>query len=603
MGARPMAAADEGAIIDIADLKPDRNNRRRHNARNLAEIRRSLDRTGPARSIVVDEDLAILAGNGTVQAAAEAGITKIQIVPVARDTLLAAQIIGLDAADKRFLGIADNRTAELAEWDLDQLLADQAAGLPLDQWEPGELERLLAEAQPAEVAPAMERASLADRFIVPPFSVLDARQGYWQDRKRRWLAYGIESELGRGENITWPDEPPMVDLHHYRHQRRAGDNGLLGYSQQARSHYANATPGGSPMPAAQLGPDGRTVRGDGRGRPFARVFGQDLMRGEHTVGQPDARAIKDHAWQLEHLERPQARIQFGTPGMAYDGGPMPRDVTRPKTTRIAKQGARPSHGHDVWQKPDGTLLYSESNNPDAQSGTSIFDPVLCELAYRWFCPPGGLVLDPFAGGSVRGIMAALLGRRYLGIDLSARQIAANAAQAATIVPRGDCSWIEGDSLELLPAIEEQADFLFSCPPYADLERYSDDPRDLSTMPYDAFLAAYRQIIAAGVGRLRPDRFACFVIGDVRDPQGNYRNLVSETIGAFQAAGAQLYNDAILVTAVGSLPIRVGRQFSQARKLGKTHQNVLVFIRGDARAAVQACGQVEVTLPEPEEAGA
>ena len=48
------------------------------------------------------------------------------------------------------------------------------------------------------------------------------------------------------------------------------------------------------------------------------------------------------------------------------------------------------------------------------SGTSIFDPVLCELAYRWYCPPGGVILDPFAGGSVRGIVASKLGRRYVG---------------------------------------------------------------------------------------------------------------------------------------------------------------------------------------------
>src|SRR5262245_16475161 len=61
---------------------------------------------------------------------------------------------------------------------------------------------------------------------------------------------------------------------------------------------------------------------------------------------------------------------------------------------------------------------------EAGSGTSIFDPVLCEMAYRWFTPPGGLVLDPFAGGSVRGIIASMLGRRYVGIDLSATQLAA-----------------------------------------------------------------------------------------------------------------------------------------------------------------------------------
>ena len=54
--------------------------------------------------------------------------------------------------------------------------------------------------------------ALIDRWIVPPFSVLDARQGYWQERKRQWLSYGIKSELGRGDNL--------------------GDNGLLGESEQ-----------------------------------------------------------------------------------------------------------------------------------------------------------------------------------------------------------------------------------------------------------------------------------------------------------------------------------------------------------------------------------
>ena len=75
------------------------------------------------------------------------------------------------------------------------------------------------------------------------------------------------------------------------------------------------------------------------------------------------------------------------------------------------------------------------------TGTSIFDLVLCELVYRWFCPPAGLVLDPFAGGSVRGIVASKLGRRYCGVDLSARQIEANEEQARTIctepMPRVD----------------------------------------------------------------------------------------------------------------------------------------------------------------------
>jgi len=231
------------------------------------------------------------------------------------------------------------------------------------------------------------------------------------------------------------------------------------------------------------------------------------------------------------------------------------------------------HPYDNYQQADGQV---------STSGTSIFDPVLCELAYRWFMPHHGAILDPFAGGSVRGIVAAHIGLDYTGIDLSARQIEANEKQAAEIVPQKPPRWIAGDSRNVKQLAPGEYDFIFSCPPYADLEVYSDDPADLSTLDYWEFLTAYRQIIADCVSMLKPNRFACFVVGDVRDKKGFYRNFPAHTIDAFQDAGMTLYNEAILVTAVGSLPIRVGKQFGGYRKLGKTHQNVLVFFKGDPK---------------------
>lgn len=230
---------------------------------------------------------------------------------------------------------------------------------------------------------------------------------------------------------------------------------------------------------------------------------------------------------------------------------------------------------------------------DKGSGTSIFDPVLCEAVYTWFCPPGGKVLDPFAGGSVRGIVASILGRRYTGVDLSARQIAANETQAATITPDAPPRWIVGDSREIATLAPGTYDLIFSCPPYADLEVYSDDPQDISTLDYDDFLRSYREIISQSCEMLKDDRFAVVVVGDVRDKHGNYRNFVSDTIAAFADAGLHLYNEAILVTALGSLPIRAGKQFSASRKLGKTHQNVLCFVKGDGKRAAGACGPVVV----------
>jgi DNA modification methylase len=226
------------------------------------------------------------------------------------------------------------------------------------------------------------------------------------------------------------------------------------------------------------------------------------------------------------------------------------------------------------------------------SGTSIFDPVLCELVYRWFCPAGGAVLDPFAGGSVRGIVASKLGLSYTGIDLSERQIEANRKQAADICSSNPPTWILGDSRSVCDLAPGSYDLIFSCPPYGNLEVYSDDERDLSTLDYPDFLKAYRAIIGNGAAMLKPGRFACFVVGDFRDRQGFYRNFVSETIAAFESAGLRLYNEAVLVTAVGSLPIRIGKQFGRYRKLGKTHQNVLVFYNGQPKQIPDTFGECD-----------
>ena len=166
------------------------------------------------------------------------------------------------------------------------------------------------------------------------------------------------------------------------------------------------------------------------------------------------------------------------------------------------------------REPDGLDPVSQAIL-DVGSGTSIFDPVLCEIAYRWFCPPNGVVLDPFAGGSVRGIVASRLGRRYIGVELRTEQVAANVAQLSLA---GDPApeWRQGDSRDIARiAGDVEADLVFSCPPYWNLEEYSDDPADLSAMGrFDVILlrgvlrgmdAALRaRVVGALVALLPPD---------------------------------------------------------------------------------------------------
>jgi hypothetical protein len=300
----------------------------------------------------------------------------------------------------------------------------------------------------------------------------------------------------------------------------------------------------------------------------ARTFGQDLMRGEHVVGEGGKK--RSHTASLK------GGLTLGTTTDPYRE-PKGRGLAVTTQDWVQKKIA------------SGDL---DGGMAAGHSGTSIFDPVLCEIAYRWFCPQGGTVLDPFAGGSVRGLVASRLGRSYVGIELRPEQVEANQKQISIAVdPLPE--WRAGDSRNIASlAGDVDADLIFSCPPYWNLEVYSEDPADLSTLGREEFFAAQAAIIKAAVDRLKPDRFAVWIVGDVRDRDGFYVNLPGRSVEAFEAAGARFYNDGVLVTAAGSLPIRAGKQFTATRKLGKTHQNILVFCKGDPKAATQACGEVE-----------
>lgn len=243
---------------------------------------------------------------------------------------------------------------------------------------------------------------------------------------------------------------------------------------------------------------------------------------------------------------------------------------------------------------DEIIAEAKKRKMHIYEGASVFDPVLTEICYRWFCPESGTILDPFAGGSVRGIVAGLLGFQYHGIDLRFEQVNANMKQANELKVPG-IKWYTGDSSQMEDILTDDlfADFIFSCPPYHDLEQYSDDPADLSNMTYEKFYIAYGDIIFKSVMKLKDNRFACFVVGDIRDEKGFYRNFVSDTIQCFKYSGMELYNEIILINVAGSLPIRVGRQFESGRKVGKVHQNVLVFYKGDPKKIKENFPEIKV----------
>ena len=105
----------------IKDLKSDHKNARKRTDRSASLIAESLKQYGAARSIVIDEDGRILAGNGTVEGAKQAGITNVRIIEAEGDELIAVKRTGLSEDQKVGLALADNRSSDLSDWDNEML--------------------------------------------------------------------------------------------------------------------------------------------------------------------------------------------------------------------------------------------------------------------------------------------------------------------------------------------------------------------------------------------------------------------------------------------------------------------------------------------------
>ena len=219
---------------------------------------------------------------------------------------------------------------------------------------------------------------------------------------------------------------------------------------------------------------------------------------------------------------------------------------------------------------------------------SIFDATLCEKMYEWFCPKEGRVLDPFAGGSVRGIVATEMGFIYNGIDLSDEQIEANKKQS------DKPNWITGDSEWVIDSIYDKTqDFVFTCPPYYDLEKYTDNPADLSNMNADSFDKKYYSILKKAAAKLKDNRFFAVVVSEVREQSvtgnykiGKYKGLVWKTIRACEEAGLHFYNDMILFNSQHQAARVVDTYFKRNRKIASVHQNILVFVKGNPDIAAE-----------------
>lgn len=239
---------------------------------------------------------------------------------------------------------------------------------------------------------------------------------------------------------------------------------------------------------------------------------------------------------------------------------------------------------DFGETRQGTLAGGENNilMMRINAGVSILDPVLAEVICWWYSPGENVnVFDCFAGDTVFGFVAGSMGLNFTGIELRPEQAEINNARCrfSGLPARYICDDGRNVAQHLAP---ESQDLFFSCPPYYDLEKYSDLPNDASNQEtYEDFIALLRDAFHASAACLKKDRFAVIVVGDIRDKKGAFRRFPEHVVQIMQEAGLCLLNELILLVQIGTAQIRARGQFV-GRKNVKTHQNVLVFYKGNPK---------------------
>ena len=208
---------------------------------------------------------------------------------------------------------------------------------------------------------------------------------------------------------------------------------------------------------------------------------------------------------------------------------------------------------------------------------SIFNPQVGIWIMNCFAPKEGICFDPFAGGGTRAVIAAKHGMDYVGVELRGAEI----DNITHICHKNGVSVriIEGDAVDCVELVgkENLADFLITCPPYWNLEKYNGGPNDLSMLgSYDEFLQALSCVIEGCFKILKPGALSCWVVGLHRDSDGGLLALNHDVGRLHREVGFKMREEIILNNLNTGAILRVGNFDKGNKWLIRTHEYVLVF---------------------------
>jgi DNA modification methylase len=234
---------------------------------------------------------------------------------------------------------------------------------------------------------------------------------------------------------------------------------------------------------------------------------------------------------------------------------------------------------------EGTLksFGGAGKNTAYTATTSYFNPNLCKIVYSSYCPKNGWIFDPFSS-VVRPYVAKELGYNYIGCEIRKNEC----DKITSILKNTFSSYIDyknNVSVENIDcrnfSTEMKFDLIFTCPPYWNLEKYSNNPNDMSTIEnYDVFLDEMKNVYKKCLSFMHDNSYACFVVSDFRDYSNGRKNInrlipfVADMIKTAENAGLVLYDKVILKKPMGTAPSRV--KMWNTRKTVRIHEELLVF---------------------------